>query len=334
MAKVPPRQRSPRPARHSSRIKQSGTAFFPPSIVAAQAYREQQYLKSLAEAKQRIELSERVKELRYYLHGFESNKYNLNRIGTWTARKRAHVTEVSKNLRQLISPPHIVHPVPRGDSVSARAKRRALEAFTRSSSRLWKRFVIFTEDPDSAFITFDDQYRITLHLPHRGGSFDRKFFLWKEFTRREPVTFRQQQKVLKKMLPHMPDGKYGLWSTTSGVLDMPQDKRFLHQMLDRYHLAYEPPSLNAMEHKGFARVVAGFVYMGTQEQVNKYRRRIAKERTARSNRNRLHRRSVVSAARRKVTRKSLVRCTHKGIGRAQCVLTLGHKGKHRYTKRK
>lgn len=231
--------------------------FFPPSIVLAQAHHQASFERAVERARENIELADRVQELRRYVKGFDAPRYNLREVDRWSASRRERVIDSSKRLRYLISRPHVSVAVPRSAQ-----KRKALARFTQQHVPELKRFIVFTEDPENTQLDYTPDGRVQMRVrsgPHT--SYTREFFLWRDFTKRPPVTLKAARRVLKKMLPFMPEGRYAFWSDTQGMTGVPQGRDFIAQKLDDWYHAYESGP-EAYLHRGFGRVLNGLVYLG------------------------------------------------------------------------
>lgn len=253
---------------------QAQVPFFPPSFALVEHHRLEEYKRATARVLANLELRDRIEQLRRYVKGFDGDRYNLRHIDQWTESKRQYALESSKRLRNLISSSHITVPVPR-----SRTKRKALRMFSNQDPREMKRFVIHTEVPEKTSVEFSE--RGNVRLRYRSGKrsfYKREFFLWRDFNRgKHPVTLQAQRKVLKRMLPTMPEGKYAFWTYTHGMTGKPQDKRFLSQVLTEWYHAYED-SQYAFRHEGFGKVLSGLVYLGTWRNMRQAEKKREKER--------------------------------------------------------
>lgn len=265
---------------------------FPPSIHLTSVYQAlaaRERDRQVERALQNEELRERIRELRRYVKGFEGSRYHLRYIDDWSEADRTHVIESSKRLRYLISRPHVTVAVPR-----SKAKRRVLKQFTNQDVREVKRFIVHTEAPPERtrveFAGKGKQLRMRLHI--RSGktwaqSYRREFFLWRDFNRnKHPVTLKAQRRVLERMLPHMPRGKYAFWTDRHGMTGTPIDRHFLRQRLTEWYHAYETGEQRSV-HEGFGRVLTGLVYLGTWRSARSARRKLDKQRSQYQNMKRI-----------------------------------------------
>lgn len=288
----PSRARKAKPAPKSAQ----GTSSFPPSLALTRSHYQREYERRYERAKDNIDLTDRLKELRRYVKGFDPNRYNLRHIDTWSDSNREHVRESSKRLRSLIASPHISVPVPRD-----KKKRRALKTFTSQDPREMRRFILHTEAPETTSLEFTPRGRVQLRV--KSGpktSFTREFFFWRDYTKRVPVTLSAQRRVLEKMLNTgvLPPGKYAFWSERHGMTGVPQDRDFLLEKLNEWYYAYEQGEF-AYLHEGFGRVLTGLIYLGGWRNMRAAQVRAAKER----NRYQVFRQFRITERKKKVRRK-------------------------------
>lgn len=225
----------------------------PASLARLYGKRANWYFKLSAadKAKQLEYITRTTRELRKYFTGFDGKAgYDLRFTRGWNAKRVAEVQKYGSYLHNLLSTPY-VRAVPRG-----RKAKRGLAKFTGQNLPRQKAFVVHTEHPDTTKVTVPDG-KVTVTREVKDATLREAYFLFEEMIGRQPVTFTQMRRALKRMLPKMPEGFYQLWTVPHGEIGVPVEKKMIHRFLQEYENRYESAAA-ARFHKDFPEAILGF----------------------------------------------------------------------------
>jgi hypothetical protein len=263
--------------------------------------------------------------LRDYFTGFDaSDGYDMRHIESLSAARARSIRNYAAYLHNLQAAPYIKV------SPKSSAMRRALQDRTGQNLPRQKRYVYHTDKPGTTRVAYKaGELRETQRLPS-GVELIQKYYFFRDYNGgRQPKTFRAMVTITRdRMMKKMPNVYYTFWTDLHGSIGAPFPKSSLLRELERYEAQYGT-------HKGFAEGLLGFVFQGTQDQadseyIRRLNRRTARERQkSQESKIRQQRLRFLASARAQKVR----RCDVIGRG-GRCHLRLGHKGPHRFGKKR
>jgi hypothetical protein len=205
---------------------------------------------------------------------------------------------------------------------SQKQKREAQKA-TGQNRKDQKEFIAHVQKQGLDRATFrGGKVAIERKLP-QGSKVVSQTFLWRDYTRDIPYTFREMKEVTELMLDDMPakvygrDAFYTLLSQQYGPIGQQATKGKVLQLLSEYHGRYDPGSAGHRGHEKFAEQLIGFQMMGTFAQVSQYEIEQRKRREA-------------AKQRSKLRFSKTPRCPARNTKGQQCTRVIRHKGVHHF----
>lgn len=171
-----------------------------------------------------------VKMLRRYTSAFDADKgYDLRDVRNLSAARRRAITRAAADLHSRLSVPHV--------TITTKNKRliRDIQKYQPQRIRGQRRFIIPVPSPDTTRVTTRGGRLTFLRTLSDGTVLEDRFF----FLPRRAKRFKDVMKMLRKMLPAMPAGSYGVLMEKHGLILDTATKSKLPDLIQRWWAQYD-----------------------------------------------------------------------------------------------
>jgi hypothetical protein len=248
-----------------------------------------------------------------------SDGFDLSHIERWSSAKLAQARNRVQSISTLTARPFAVV-IPRSER-----QRKAARVFTGQTLPYQKEMIVAVQNQKLDRVTFKDNKVVVERKFPSGTKTIQQRYLFREYVERGesyPVGFVGMQRVLKKMLPDMPERYHGskaYYTILTQQYGPIGRSVFKEQLLDEfayYHSTYGVDK----QHQHFDEQVIGVQMVGTFVQARDYQN--------------MRDRAKAERKRLKKLRFGLrARCPVRAKNGKQCTRNVGHTGKHSFGKR-
>lgn len=191
-------------------------------------------------------LNKTAKEVRSFFKGFSAKDgYSLNDIRRWRLQDVRELEKYGEYLRHLKSQPHVRFvPITKKQKIS-------VQTLTGQNDPSQRAYVIHKTHPDE--LVMIDEYgmvAIERKVSDKVGWIRAEFYYFRTFLNFQPLTWDEVYAATGELLPWLPEGEYFIYSSLHGEIDVPQPKRSLARIIQRYMQEYSQ--------KDFASTIVGF----------------------------------------------------------------------------
>lgn len=259
-----------------------------------------------------------VPSLRRVYSGFDATHgYDLRHIERWPAAKLKSARNRIESLNTFTGRPFaVVTPHTKG-------QRRAVQNFTGQTLASQKAFIVPVQDPKRDEIHFK-KGKIAVERKFPGGTKTLKQrFLFVDYMREQPQTFRQMRAVTKQMMKDMPKNVYGqpafytMLTRQYGPIGNSSSHARIPDLLEMYFNKYDKGGGFYKGHEAFAEQVIGYQMIGTKAQYTAFELETNRLRELRKQR-------------RKLRFYKPLRCNVMNKKDKRCKRVARHPGKHKF----
>jgi hypothetical protein len=198
--------------------------------------------------------------------------FDLRHIERWDLRKIKKARERIAMVRTLTARPFVVK------TPTTAKQKRALKHYTNLDLDSYRSFIVPVQDNKLDRIRIQEG-KVTMVREYPGGGKGyQRLYLFKDYNGgKQPTTFNDMRRIVKKMLPDMPasikgrDVSYILYTVPHGQIGNSASKDRVETLLTAYHNQYDANQA----HKGFAESVTGIYMSGTDIQIAKAEKKLS-----------------------------------------------------------
>lgn len=250
--------------------------------------------------------------------GFDAaHGYDLRHIERWSAAKLKAARNRIQSLNTLTGRPfQVITP-------HTKVQRKSAQRFTGQNLPDQKAFIVPIQDAKRDKPVFR-QGKIAIERKFPGGTKTiKQRYLFIDYVKEQPQTFREMREVTKKMMNDMPVNVYGqpafytMVTRQYGPIGNSATHKRIPDLLEMYFSKYDPGGSQHAGHQAFAEQVIGYQMIGTKAQYTAFEKETNRLRELRKQN-------------RKLRFSKPLRCNAMNKKGKRCKRVAHHPGKHKF----